>query len=409
MPISADQKQALDSQAVSNFQEYLQIPSVHPNINYDACIKFLRAQAQSLDLPIKITSVVPGKPIAIITWKGTEPFLPSILLNSHMDVVPVFEEKWKYKPFSAHIDEKGDIYARGTQDMKCVGIQYLEAIRRLKLDGVQLKRTVHVSFVPDEEIGGVDGMKKFVHTDEFKKLNVCFALDEGMASPTETFALFYGERNIWHLIIHCPGTPGHGSLLLPDTAGEKVSYILNKFFEFRKEQVKKLASNPDLTLGDVTTVNLTQIEGGVQSNVVPPELVITIDCRIAPTVDNAKWEDQINQWCKEAGKDVWIEWEQKEPQVPATKLDASNPYWLAFKEATDQLDLKLKAQIFPGGTDCRFVRDVGIPAIGFSPINNTPVLLHDHDEYLNKGVFLHGIEIYEKILKAVANFDDRTG
>lgn len=37
MPISADQKQALDSQAVSNFQEYLQIPSVHPNINYGKC------------------------------------------------------------------------------------------------------------------------------------------------------------------------------------------------------------------------------------------------------------------------------------------------------------------------------------------------------------------------------------
>lgn len=32
--------------------------------------------------------------------------------------------------------------------MKCVGIQYLEAIRRLKNNGVKLKRTLHVSFVP---------------------------------------------------------------------------------------------------------------------------------------------------------------------------------------------------------------------------------------------------------------------
>lgn len=107
------------------------------------------------------------------------------------------QEKWTYKPFSAHLDEKGDIYARGTQDMKSVGIQYLEAVRRLKAEGVTLKRTLHISFVPDEEIGGVDGMKKFVHTDDFKRLNVGFALDEGMASETDTFALFYGERNIW--------------------------------------------------------------------------------------------------------------------------------------------------------------------------------------------------------------------
>lgn len=49
------------------------------------------------------------------------------------------------------MDEKGDIYARGTQDMKCVGVQYLEAIRRLKLEGVTLKRTLHVSFVPGNE------------------------------------------------------------------------------------------------------------------------------------------------------------------------------------------------------------------------------------------------------------------
>ncbi|XP_050305097.1 aminoacylase-1-like isoform X2 [Anthonomus grandis grandis] len=403
MPISADQGAALDAQAVNNFREYLQIPSVHPNVNYEPCVKFLQSQAEGLGLPIKIVTIVTGKPIVIITWVGQDPKLPSILLNSHMDVVPVFEESWTYKPFSAHVDEKGDIYARGTQDMKCVGIQYLEAIRRLKLEGVTLKRTLHISFVPDEEIGGVDGMKKFVHTEEFKKLNVGFALDEGMASEDDTFALFYGERNIWHLIIHCPGTPGHGSLLLKDTAGEKVSYILNKFFEFRKQQVKKLADNPNLTLGDVTTVNLTQIQGGVQSNVVPPEMVITIDCRIAVTVDNTQWEKQVKQWCSEAGSDVWIEWEQKEPPVAATKLDSSNPFWLAFKEATDKLNLKLRPIVCPGGTDLRFIRGVGVRALGFSPMNHTKLRLHRENEYLNKGIFLKGIHIYCHILSEIGN------
>lgn len=40
-------------------------------------------------------------------------------------------------------------------------------------------------------------MAKFVHTEDFKALNVGFALDEGMANPTEDFILFYGERSIW--------------------------------------------------------------------------------------------------------------------------------------------------------------------------------------------------------------------
>ena len=68
----------------------------HPNTLYpfkilDACVKFLRSQADGLGLPIRVIEVVEGKPIVIISWVGTEPNLPSILLNSHMDVVPVYE------------------------------------------------------------------------------------------------------------------------------------------------------------------------------------------------------------------------------------------------------------------------------------------------------------------------------
>ncbi|XP_018568185.1 aminoacylase-1 isoform X1 [Anoplophora glabripennis] len=407
--LSADQRKALDTQAVNNFREYLQIPSVQPDINYDDCVTFLKKQAKSLGLPIKVIEITSGKPIVIITWEGSEPDSPTILLNSHMDVVPVFEDKWTYKPFSAHIDKKGNIYARGSQDMKCVGIQYLEAVRRLKLQGVTLRRTLHISFVPDEEIGGVEGMRKFVHTNEFRDLNVAFALDEGMANPTEEFALFYAERCIWHMHIHCPGNPGHGSLLLDNTAGEKVNYILNKFFEFRRREKQKLAENPTLTVGDVTTVNLTQMKGGIQTNVIPPEFVIVVDCRIPITVDIKKWEETINRWCSDAGQGVRIEYEQKQPQVPATKLDNTNPFWIAFKEASDELGLKLKPQVFPGGTDSRYVRSIGLPALGFSPMNKTPIRLHDHDEYLSKTMFLRGIDIYCKIIENVANVEERSG
>lgn len=36
-------------------------------------------------------------------------------------------------------------------------------------------------------------------------------------------------------------------------------------------------------------------------------------------------------------------------------------------------------------------------------MNNTPVLLHDNNEFLNKDVFLRGIEIYMKLIPAIAN------
>lgn len=81
--------------------------------------------------------------------------------------------------------------------MKCVGTQYLGAIRALKKRGFVPKRNVYLTFVPDEEVGGVHGMKSFVKTDEFKALNIGFGLDESLASANDTFCVFYAERAIW--------------------------------------------------------------------------------------------------------------------------------------------------------------------------------------------------------------------
>ncbi len=65
--------------------------------------------------------------------------------------------------------------------MKSVGMQYIEAIRRLlaKRGDKQFRRTIHILWGPDEEISGADGMKVFVESPEFTKLNIGFVLDEG--------------------------------------------------------------------------------------------------------------------------------------------------------------------------------------------------------------------------------------
>ncbi len=57
-------------------------------------------------------------PHAHVDVLGTDPSLPSILLNSHYDVVPVMRAQWSTDPFAAVELENGDIVARGAQDMK---------------------------------------------------------------------------------------------------------------------------------------------------------------------------------------------------------------------------------------------------------------------------------------------------
>ena len=120
---------AEEDPAVTLFREYVRIETVQPTPAYDEAIQFLVQEAKSLELPHMIHECVPGKPILIMTWEGTDPSLTSVILNSHTDVVPIFPEHWIHPPFSAHKDEAGNIYGRGTQDMKCVGIQHIEAIR----------------------------------------------------------------------------------------------------------------------------------------------------------------------------------------------------------------------------------------------------------------------------------------
>jgi len=163
-------------------------------------VAFLKRQAADLGLPIDV--IYPANEansVVILKWEGSQPELPSIILNSHMDVVPVYPEKWTHDPFSAYMDDEGRIFARGAQDTKEIGTQYLGAIRALKAKGFQPKRTVYVTFVPDEEIGGYNGMREFVKTDYFKNMNVAFSLDEGGPSSKESYWVFYAERTAWRM------------------------------------------------------------------------------------------------------------------------------------------------------------------------------------------------------------------
>lgn len=130
-----------------------------------------------------------------MTIPGTKPDLPSLMLYCHTDVVPTFKDFWTHDPYSAYKDEEGNIFARGSQDMKCVGSQYFEAIRRHFNRGKkQWTRTIHIVWGAEEETATPQGMVSFVEMEEFKKLNVGFIMDEGIASENDVYKVFYGER-----------------------------------------------------------------------------------------------------------------------------------------------------------------------------------------------------------------------
>ena len=106
---------------------------------------------------------------------------------------------------------------------------------------------------------------------------------------------------------------------------------------------------------------------------------------------------------REAGEGIEMEFVQKFTDQTLTSVSQSDPWYQAFMRAADKHKLDIHPRIFPAGTDSRYLREVGIPAFGFSPMNNTPVLLHDHNEFLNEKVFLRGIEIFEDVVAEMAS------
>uniref|UniRef100_A0A914DJJ2 N-acyl-aliphatic-L-amino acid amidohydrolase n=1 Tax=Acrobeloides nanus TaxID=290746 RepID=A0A914DJJ2_9BILA len=389
--------------AVNRFREYLRINTEQPNPNYEECKNFLEKYAKELGLDFWSFELVPGKPLVGMTLIGKDTTLPSLMLYSHTDVVPTFKEHWTHDPYSAYKDEHGNIYARGAQDMKCIAIGYLEAIRRLKQSGkTQFLRTIHLVFCPDEEIGSFDGMKKFVTTKKFEELNIGFSLDEGSSSDDDTYVVSYGERSVWWIKVKCPGDPGHGSRFLDNNAGIKLQSIINSFLNYREEQRKKFLASGK-SIGNFNSINLTKIEGGVQVNVVPSEFYAWFDVRVTPNENFEEFENLISKWCKQAGPDVTYEFELKDGNRKTTPITKEDPFWNAFSSVLEEEGCKYEPLIFPGFSDSRCLRELGIRAIGFSPLINTPCLAHDHNEYLNDKVFLRGVGIYVKLIERLAN------
>lgn len=161
--------------AIQNLCQLIQYPTVSAMAvesgAYNECAQFLMNLLQNCDNVFEevytLEESPPNAPVVIARWKGHDATLPILLLNSHYDVVPANENDWSVPPFEGirssllpRDDTQNNdttssskvIYGRGTQDMKCVCIQYIEAIRKIHNTKPDWKpvRDIYLSFVPDE-------------------------------------------------------------------------------------------------------------------------------------------------------------------------------------------------------------------------------------------------------------------
>jgi len=382
---------------VTFLQEYVRIHTVQPKPDYAAAVSFLKNQAAADGFVTQEIPLSSGLPALIITRPGTDPHLPALALNHHMDVVPVGDAKlWKQPPFEGRVVD-GVIYGRGTQDMKGVGVAHYFALRALK--DKPLKRTVHIIAVPDEEVGGFKGAQLLMKTEPFKKLNIGFALDEGVPSNEKTTLLIkVAERKPIQIRLTAKGIQGHGSKLLCDNPIGTLAPVLARIAQFQETQKSK-AQNVDP--GTLLSMNITSLEAGVVNqgkvalNAVPATACATVDVRVPPTMTMAQGHEVIRSLIGSTPVTYEVLATIEDPRAVDQEQGDLMYEQLAQAIATEQLETS--PLYFEATTDLRYYQHEGIVGLGFTPFT-CPDNLHGIDEAVPVQDLERGVRIMREFL-----------
>ena len=208
-----DWLQANENESIERMIEWLSIPSVGNNPEYDEQTRaaaqwagdHLRASGFEVELCETGTAQKPGHPIVMATSPSDDDYVgPHILFYGHYDVQPVDPvELWESDPFTplrkpaeGAMGER--IVARGACDDKGQVMMFLEAMRALRetsgKPGGGVRFTVMLE--GEEESGSVN-LEKFVrdNSERLGKTDVCLISDTGMLGRGKP-AITYGVRGL---------------------------------------------------------------------------------------------------------------------------------------------------------------------------------------------------------------------
>jgi acetylornithine deacetylase/succinyl-diaminopimelate desuccinylase-like protein len=119
-----------------------------------------------------------------------------------------------------------------------------------------------------------------------------------------------------------------------------------------------------------TSLSPTMITGGYRTNVIPSEGSATIDTRLAPDEDAAKFLELVKQAVNDTQVDVSYGARDTRPPTPPMRLDSE-----AFKALEANITRHYKTVTLPtmstGATDMAFLRRKGIQCYGIGPATDS--------------------------------------
>ena len=202
--------------------------------------------------------------------------VPGVALSGHTDVVPVEGQTWSSDPFVL-AERDGRLYGRGTADMK----GFLACVLAAVPDFLQRKLAVpiHLVFSYDEEVGCL-GVRPLIAEIRRRFVTPRMVV---VGEPTSMSVVDAHKGPVrWH--VEVKGRAAHSSMA---PLGVNAISVAGKLLQelSRIERELKVAPRAERFDPPYATLQVTRIDGGTATNIVPVYCRFDFDVRALPGVD----------------------------------------------------------------------------------------------------------------------------
>ena len=204
-----------------------------------------------------------------------------IALNAHGDVVPP-GDGWTHDPYGAEVVD-GKLYGRATAVSKSDFSTFTFATRALEALGVSLSGGVDLLFTYDEEFGGELGPKWLLQHHLTKP-------DLEIAAGF-SYEVITAHNGCLQMEVTVSGKMGHAAV--PQTGIDALQAATRVLVALYDENAR-LGQRKSAVKGiNVGYINVGQIMGGTNTNVIPGQVVLKIDRRMIPEENPGEVEARL--------------------------------------------------------------------------------------------------------------------
>ena len=205
----------------------------------------------------------------------------SLILNGHIDVVPIgAEELWSRPPFDPVVRD-GRLYGRGSGDMKAGTAAYVTAFRALKSIGLQPAAPVFMQSVVEEECTG-NGALACLHRG--------YKADAAIIPEPFGHSILSAQIGVMWLSVEVFGKPAHVLNAAQGINAIEAAFTLWHGLQSLEAQWNETGNrHPAFAhLEHPIRFNLGKINGGEWASSVPTRCVMELRCAFYPGVPAAQ-------------------------------------------------------------------------------------------------------------------------